>query len=379
MVSPKVHKRDTLRKAKAAYKKRGGPVITEKERRQIERRAELRERAERIKAKDEKRKANKGKKEKKREREREAKQRQGFKDPEPRLPQGQITLGDFLKKSKEVLHSKNSIGTDQEARDTSCDLPEEPIEKVTTVREAKRFRRVRFAEPETQHRARLPLRLKSPPLSSHLSSPQSACLEIASPLTKSTLGYHSEYEDWACLFPSDTQVGRELRECSPLLGDTASNDAQQSNSSSVRADAGEISLDTGADELFLTQSVWDCLPSDTQVQRELNESPPLLPVKLDDTDLSGTHCSPLTTGLTQGTFRLRSADNEPPNPVESFTKTSSRETGQTSNLGMDDFPEDEVESGKPASLVNSLNIQSEQWLPSSTAEVSAFFDSDIDD
>ena len=385
MAPPKVHRRDTLRKAKAAYNKRGGPVITEKERRQLKRRAELRDRAEKIKIKEERKKANKEKREKKFEREREAKQRQGFKDPEPKLPQGQITLGDFLKKSKGCLQTEPGIEKALYAKEANDDQLGEQVEGPINVKEAKCHCQVRFVEPEPYHRIRLLLRLKSPPPSSHPSTPNSAAseqissLEIGSLLPKSSPNCQFDNDDWASLFPSDTQVGRELRECSPLLGHTVCKDAKQTKFLNESTKVGGISLNSYKDELIFTQSVWDSLPSDTQVQRELDESPSLLSVGYNTTGLSSTGYEPPASDQTKSASRRDSNRDLFQESIELDSKTPSPEISAMSSFGVEDFPEDEVECDESMSLAGGLKAWSTQWLPSSTAEVSAFFDSDIDD
>ena len=98
----------TSRQAKRAFQKRGGrPLITEAERKQNERRAELLERAARIKAHNIRARENKRKREERQAEAREARKKQGLPEPSKiHIGPSQTNLGDFVgagnKKRKEI-------------------------------------------------------------------------------------------------------------------------------------------------------------------------------------------------------------------------------------------------------------------------------------
>ena len=385
MPSPKVYRRETLRKAKAAYKKRGTPAISEAERRQMARRAELWERAEKIKAKEQRRKANKEKKDKKLERDKEAKERQGFQEPVPKLPEGQITLSGFVRKPNDHLQSMNPISIKFDAEESNCGESREWIAQPSLDREKKPRRRVRFVEPEVHPRMRLPLRLKSPPIIASTSSPQSGpqesttSLEIGSLDATLSLPNATDDEDWASLFPSDTQVGRELREWSPLSNDGARSSPQQAMSHAKPANSSDQTYEIPADQLLLTQSVWDSFPSDTQVQRELDASSPTSPEGPHSQDSRGIRATPVSIGSGDSTLTRSALHPTFRELDDAFLNKPQIEICQTSDSGMKDFPNAEDGCGEVMTVPDGPSPWSTNWLPSSTAEVSAFFDSDIDD
>ena len=351
----------------------------------MDRRAELRDRAEKIKAKEERRKANKEKRGMKLERDKEAKERQGFQEPALRLPERQITLNGFVKRPEKCLQFGSRTDNSPDVKETKFGELRGGVTKPSSQKEVKQKRQVRFVEPEIPSQVRLPLRLKSPPMASNPSVPQSASqeqipkLEIGSPLVK--LNYYNATEDeyWASLFPSDTQVGRELRSGSPLLDDEGFDCPQQPASPSGSPNVDDKVLENYAEELLLSQSVWDLLPSDSQVQRELDESPLLLPARLDHTDSCDAENAPLVVGSGKGTFKWDVKCKGLQKLDEGNARVSSQEICPTSGFGMPNLTDNEAESGNTTVGAGGLKAWSMQWLPSSTAEISAFFDSNIDD
>ena len=349
----------------------------------MERRAELRERAEKIKAKEERRKANKEKRDKKSERDQEAKERQGYQECKRKLPEGQITLSGFVRKPKGYLQLETSIDKKSDTKEAKPDKLKEMIEAVLE-KEVKQRRRVRFVEPETPRRIRLPLKLKSPPIATHPSSPQSgsqeriASLEIGSPLIKQSFNNDVVNEDWASFFPSDTQVGRELRKWSPLSDDGACDYPQRVMPPSESSNGIDRIHENQADQFFFTQSVWDSFPSDTQVQRELDASPLL---SHERPDRHGSYCvkSPSVAIRPGARTSTRVVNNHGLLGLDdSCSKRRAIEICLSSSFGMEDFPDEETEDDT-IDTIHDLNASSTQWLPSSTAEVSAFFDTNIDD
>ena len=98
---PRTHRPQTLKQAKRAFRKSGGEVrLSESEKAAIERRAELQERADRINAREAKRKANLKKREEKRQREKEARHRMGIPTPPSKndihVGPSQLHLSDFM-------------------------------------------------------------------------------------------------------------------------------------------------------------------------------------------------------------------------------------------------------------------------------------------
>lgn len=106
----------TLRQAKAAYRKSGpGHRFTEVEIRQMNRNAELLERAERIKKKEQNKKTNKIRKEQKLEKEREARRKVG-------LPE---VKEEYIGPSQPRLSGFVHVGIQQETEDRSCQKAKE--------------------------------------------------------------------------------------------------------------------------------------------------------------------------------------------------------------------------------------------------------------
>lgn len=129
--SPPIPKRpQTSRAARRAYNKRGGPTISEAERKRIERGAVLEERAATIRDKERKKKENKRKREEKEAKQKEERRLMGIEEV-VKIEEGQMRLSRFLKKPPQSLAMETSQDDGDAGAHTVVDHPR--IEDVTEV------------------------------------------------------------------------------------------------------------------------------------------------------------------------------------------------------------------------------------------------------
>ena len=202
----------TTRQAKAAYRKSGGPHLSELERRQILRGAELAERAAKIKEKERNKKINKRKREEKeaqeRERKRTCRKEDGLAIP-VRWKSSQRGIGELLGKGKVDLRTEQD---DTESRRDEVqhktvvtpvqDVPVAPAPAAKDESQAV-ISRVPKHTPKSSSGRRIladlsPNTVRVPSQRLEAEIKHSSCPKIWD-------------DDWATLLPSNTQLARELR------------------------------------------------------------------------------------------------------------------------------------------------------------------------
>ncbi|MCJ1449674.1 hypothetical protein MMC28_000002 [Mycoblastus sanguinarius] len=183
------HRPQTIKQAKKAYRKSGATVrLSESELAQIKRRAELQERADRIRERESKRKANLKRKEDRTHREREARYRMGASSPRKdgiHVGPSQLPMGNFL-----AVGSKGK-------------KEEKPLE----VEEAEPFKLEDLKSLEAQVTAMGPPPTRNPLQPKSVNSAIQQKLSMPASQLKSQSLLDESLEDF---FVSNTQIEREL-------------------------------------------------------------------------------------------------------------------------------------------------------------------------
>ncbi|MCJ1258863.1 hypothetical protein MMC24_006697 [Lignoscripta atroalba] len=184
MPAPTGHPPQTLRQAKKAYKSAGAiPRISEAEKRRLQRSAELQQRADRLKEREKQKRETQRKKTEKELREKEERRRRGIPDKdEGYISPRQVRIGVFLGRGDHARCGAKGQGSDHETELKTMGM--------ATVQQQ--------ASPTTRR-----------PLQRVASNPKSKNTSPEEALSKKRSFSHIE-EDWTAMFPSNTQLEREL-------------------------------------------------------------------------------------------------------------------------------------------------------------------------
>ncbi|KAI9673573.1 MAG: hypothetical protein M1817_002209 [Caeruleum heppii] len=204
----------TLRQAKAAYRRSHCPAITPTERRRLERQRELEDRRDKATVQEERRKKNKDLRLAKEEREREARRRQGLPErKEAKVEEGQERLVKWLDRIR-----KKPASCQNEHKSKSVKQPS--LELGHKEEEAKYFKApLGTSGGDWRHPSRSPSRRilggLSPNASNCLRCQEGGSTKIRNGANSQKTLVHSVHpkhldEDWTELLPSNTQVQREL-------------------------------------------------------------------------------------------------------------------------------------------------------------------------
>ncbi|MCJ1309401.1 hypothetical protein MMC25_003060 [Agyrium rufum] len=223
----------TLRQAKRAYQKSPNHGVSEIEMRQIQRRVELQERADRIRAKEEQKLANKVKREEKERLDTERRERMGVVDSTPRVPEGQFKIKAFLRRPTALgevsregreehgpylleTDGSNTMKDDQEQEATVAEVPTSMNDHPQLSIERSSSAMVQsFARADMTQGMKSQLsansRVVSRPSSPELQGLRQGSAIMAPP----SLPNREDPEELSAFFLSNTQLVRELAASSP--------------------------------------------------------------------------------------------------------------------------------------------------------------------
>ncbi|KAI9838837.1 MAG: hypothetical protein M1819_004043 [Sarea resinae] len=224
----------TLRQAKRAYQK-SNQTLSEAQLRRLRRDVELRERAAKIREKEERKKENKRKKEEKAARERETRRRMGRPEPvKGYVSPRQVRMSQFVRKGSKGVESGDEVGEkkeeadepgeEEEEEEEECDKEnvgelqgtEDGVFEAGKPREEKPDVHAKHRQPlqrlsensRLHHPQQLPQKHDVDPPRASQPSPSRKVQAVP----QAICGLLEEEENWDDFFASSTQIVRELSE-----------------------------------------------------------------------------------------------------------------------------------------------------------------------